>query len=548
MKKRILAVLCTMTAAGAVLAVPTAAQAADPYPKVVVNVSSGGADVFFNTMTPPADLKVHVRKKGTTTRVATVTDLTPRDNCADGCEDPESPVLSRSFVTGPLKLADLAEYAIDVEYDGTEGETVLHEDKAVLNYRLRPVFENVKSSNQVSLAKRDTVVSGDLKLRDPRDGSLKPFAGATVTRVIGTVATPVVADAQGHFESKVTLTGSEPIHEDHIDYGWYHVHVDLAAELNGVKAVAAAEPGVDTMRARITLDSTTQTGAYGTRGKISGAVTWRTPDGTYKPAPAGMKISTGPTSAVTDASGRFASSPLFVDDAPWKVVESSPWLYGSGPQVTVNTTGGSRFSDFKASVDQNKTVSVNARFERAQIPAGTTSLKVEVQHSADGKTGWTTRKSMNVTTKPGANTVALIETTLPYPGAGYVRLRHAGTAGIHGSVTPAVKTARTMTAIPDFNVSPEPVRHNRTITVTGKLTHADPTWKPFAGQKVAIYFLPAGSTTWRKREHGATTTADGTFTQTYTADVTGSWTARYEETAATHFFAESRVDEVIVNP
>ncbi|MER5758973.1 hypothetical protein [Streptomyces sp. NPDC002082] len=546
MKKRISAVLCVATALGATLAVPTAAHAADPHPKFVVISAASGIELKFPTPEQPKGLKVHVRPKGTTTPAATITSFSVTENCTMMCET-DTPVMTEYLTTGPLRLADLGQYTVDVEYQGTEGEPVLHKDEAALSYDLRPVFENVKNSNGVSLAKRDTVVSGDIKIQDPRDGSRKPFAGGTVTRRIGTVATPVTADAQGHFESKITLTGSEPVHQDHIDYGWYHVHVDLAAELNGAKEVSATEVNVSTVGARITLDSPTQTGAYATRGKVSGTVTWKSPDGTYKPAPAGMQIKVGPASATTDGSGRFTASPKFLDDKPWTVVEDSPWLSGSGPQVKVNTTAGTEFTGFTASVDKNKTVTVKARFDRGEIPAGTSSLKVEVQHSADGKTGWTTRKSLDVTTNPGANTPAYIESMLPYPGAGHIRLRYAGTKVIHGWVTPAVKVARTMTAITEFNASPEPVKRGRDITVTGKLTHADPTWKPLAGQTVRYYFRPAGSTTWTYKTWD-TTEADGTFSQTFGADMTGSWMARYEQTDATHFSAQSRVDEVIVTP
>lgn len=301
MKKRISAMLCAATAMGGVLALPTAAHAADPYPKgFSAEVFEESIKLSFNTMTPPADLKVHLRKKGTPTRVATITSLTPSDNCWDGCEMPDSPVRSRSF-SSTLKLAELGEYAVDVEYDGTEGETVLHQDKATMSYQLRPVFSSVDTSNWMSLAKLDTVVSGDIKIHDPRDGSLKPFAGGTVTRRIGTVATPVTADAQGHFESKVTLSGDEALHEDHIDYGLYHLHIYLATELNGAKDEASAEAGVSHKRARINRDSTKVTGAYGTRGKVGGTVDWQTPDGTYKPVPAGMKIKVGSETVSTDS-------------------------------------------------------------------------------------------------------------------------------------------------------------------------------------------------------------------------------------------------------
>ncbi|WP_327305555.1 hypothetical protein OG730_20235 [Streptomyces sp. NBC_01298] len=190
---------------------------------------------------------------------------------------------------------------------------------------------------------------------------------------------------------------------------------------------------------------------------------------------------------------------------------------------------------------------VSALFDRAQIPAGTTSPKVEIQHSVDGKTGWTTRKSLNAPTDAGSNTSVNIDTKLPYPGAGHIRLLAAGTPAVHGSVTPAVKVARVMTAIPDLNASPEPVKKGRTLTVTGKLTQSLPAWQPFPQQTVHYSFRPAGSTTWKLMGH-STTGAGGTFTKTFTAGATGSWTARYEQPEVTHFAASSRVDEVVVTP
>ncbi|MET9855740.1 hypothetical protein ABZY57_22700 [Streptomyces sp. NPDC006450] len=549
MKKRISAVLCTATALGAMLAAPTAAHAADPYPTFRTYANSSGIGLDFpvpqDISERPEGLKVHVRAKGTSTPVATLTSFTSSTHCVEMC-DLDTPVWEMSLETGPVRLAAFGQYVVDVEYTGTEGETLLHKDRGTFDYQLTPVFEGL-AAEDVSLAKRDTVVSGTVQIHDPRDSSKKPYAGGSLTVKLGGATTSIVADAQGRFTSKLTLTGDEPVYENGWQSGSHHVPVTLTASVNGVKRLDTARADVNRMRAGIALDSPTQTGAYGTRGKISGAVTWKSPDGTYKPAPARMKISAGPESPLTDTAGRFTASPMFLSDAPWTVVENSPWLYGSGRQVAVNTTAGTRFTGFGAAVDKNKTVSVNALFDRAEIPAGTTSLKVEVQHSVDGKTGWTTRKSLNVPTDAGSNTTANISTTLPYPGTGHIRLRCAGTTAIHGSVTPAVEVARTMTAIPDFNASPEPVKKGQQLTVTGRLTRSDLTWKPFGYQPVHYYFRPAGSTTW-KVMGSSETAADGTFTKAFTADRTGSWTARYEETDRTHFAASSRVDEVIVNP
>ncbi|MCX5405850.1 hypothetical protein OHA37_18385 [Streptomyces sp. NBC_00335] len=552
MKKRILALLCTATAVGAVLAGPTAAHAADPYRLLKAEMEYERVVLDFGAPEQPDGLKVHVRKKGTTERVATVASFSSRDRCSFECGIGE--VTSRSFLTDPLVLPELGEYTVDVEYDGTEGETVLHQDEAAVNYRLRPVFEDLKISNGVSLTQPNTVISGDIKIHDPRDNSQKAIAGGTITPRFGALTTPFKADAQGHFQYKAAFTGGEEVHTSwaELEYGFTYASIDFTTTLNGVKEQDYVRVPVTSTQARIALASSKATGAYATRGKVSGTVTWQASDGTWKPAPAGTWVfggawSSSSNSNTTDSAGRFTVSPTFLNDGTWPIETSSNWLHAPDRYVTVDTTAGTYFKYPWASVDQNKTVNVKADFERVQIPAGITSLKVEIQHSADGKTGWTTRKSVNVPTKPGANQPATVDATLPYPGAGYFRLRYAGTTAIHGWTTPAMKVARTMTAVPEFNAAPEPVKKGKPITLTGKLTHSDPAWKPFAGQTVHYYFRPTGSTTWKVMGNSKTA-ADGTFNKAFTADRTGSWTARYEQTDATHFYAASRVDEVVVTP
>ncbi|MFF3212506.1 hypothetical protein ACFYYB_17780 [Streptomyces sp. NPDC002886] len=253
--------------------------------------------------------------------------------------------------------------------------------------------------------------------------------------------------------------------------------------------------------ARITLDSTKLTGAYATRAEVGGTVTWKAADGTWKPVPAGSPVRGESLGAVTNGAGRFALSAQFLGDGAWSVGESSGWLTAPSRRVQVDTTAGTLLRNPTATVRSDKTVRVGAFFDRGEIPAGTTSLKVEVQYSADGTTGWTTS---------------------------------------------AVKIFRTETAIPRFDATPEPVKKGKPLTLKGKLTHSAPDWYPFAGQSVQIYFRPKGYTTWLAM--GESTTAhDGTFTKTYTASATGSWTARYEQADAFHFTAASRIDEVIVN-
>ncbi|MFF3216432.1 hypothetical protein ACFYYB_38165 [Streptomyces sp. NPDC002886] len=542
MKLRFGAALCTMTAMAAVLALPTAAHAEDPFQPGSLYTSAKDEKIrLWSDNTPPEsgpkNLKVHLRKKGQSTRVATLTEFKDvPDQCGFECDslyDVEADV---------PKLPALGEYTVDLQYTGTKGETILHKDRATLNYRIRPYFENVKASDHISQADRETVLSGDIKVYDPSTDTRKPYAGAAFTAETGGVTTALVTDAQGHFASDVTVTGFE--HGSWFDETWHQTPIDLATQVDGVKVKDSLWVEVDTINARITMDSPTVSGPYATYGKISGAVTWEAPDGTWKPVPAGADTGGSGSAERTDAAGRFSHTVLFDGDRSLSVTAAGPWLKSPSQQVWLDTTAGTSFSEFSVDMDQYKRVTARASFKRAAIPDSVKTLKVEVQQSPDGKTGWTTRATVDVPA-PSAD---LIEARVPGTGPGFVRLRYAGTTAIRGSESKAVEIPqRTLTSIPEFNAAPEPVKKGKPITVTGKLKHADPTWKPLAGQTVHYYFRPAGTTTW-KMMGNSKTAADGTFTKSFTASRTGSWKARYFRADATHLYSVSRVDEVAVTP
>ncbi|WP_407838716.1 hypothetical protein ACE1OC_23825 [Streptomyces sp. DSM 116496] len=543
MNNRINAVLCTATVLGlgaAALAVPTtAAQAAAAFKPLQFSASVVHERVIldFGTEPLPKDLKVHLRKKGTTARVATVTGFTA---APEGVQ------------TAPLKLAALGEYAVDVEYDGPQGEPVSHKDKTSLNYQVRPSFTNLKASKPVSLADPQTVVSGDIKLYDPRNGALKPYPG-TFTARTGTVTTPVTPDAQGHFASKITVNGAESGAKA-VDHDATYVH--LAGEANGIKDQESLPVAVTSAAtARITPDSPDLTGPFGTNAKVGGTVTWKAPDGTWKPAPVGMRIAVDRGSApaayvTTDGAGRFEGSFPFPanDDDPWRVRTDSPWASAPEQSLTVNTTGGTSFSDFTANLYASGAVFLRAKLNLVEIPSGTARwADVDIQHSADGKTGWTTINSASVRVESG-NSTEYLNPTIRNPGPGFLRLQFADTPDIRGSVTPAVRLLdRKATAISDFNAAPEPVKKGQPITVTGKLTEADAARKPVVGATVHYYFKASGTTAWKAM--GSTRTlADGSFSRKFPANVTGTWITRYVYVTTPHFYSSSREDEVVVTP
>ncbi|MCX5124555.1 hypothetical protein [Streptomyces sp. NBC_00347] len=569
MNNRINAALCTATVLGlgaAALAVPTtAAQAATAFKPLQFSARVVHERVIldFGKAVPPKDLKVHLRKKGTTARVATIKHFTavPENGiepCPDGCGDPV--VYAVPIHTDPLKLAAFGEYTVDVEYDGPQGENVSHKDKTSLNYQVRPSFTNLKASKEVTLSDPETVISGDIKLYDPRNGALKPYPG-TFTARTGTVATPVAPDAKGHFTSKIRISGAEtgslPFDPATKPFDTHSPFIHLTGEANGVKEQEALRVGVLQGEAsRVTLDSPTLTGPFGTDGKIGGIVTWKAPDGTWKPVPAGLRVAvnTAPSTVkymLTDGTGRFQGSfPLPLDDdEPWQVRTDSPWVAEEGQKLPVDTTAGTSFGTFTAEYLAYKAVRVSAKLNLVEIPSNAPSwVSVDFQHSADGKTGWSTFDTTTVRTEPGGTTTGSIDRDLRYPGPGFVRVQYAGTPDIPGSATPAVRLIdRKATAISGFNAAPEPVKRGQPITVTGKLTEADAGRAPLAGVTVRYYFKATGDHSWTGM--GTTkTAADGSFSRKFTASTTGTWNARYLATDTAYLYASSRHDEVVVTP
>ncbi|MER5488864.1 hypothetical protein ABT024_37405, partial [Streptomyces sp. NPDC002812] len=150
MKKRISAVLCTATALGAVLAAPTVAHAADPYRAFRTYANSSAISLDFPaleyTQEGPKGLKVHVRAKGASTPAATLTSFTEKSYCHSMCET-DMPEWRVSAETGPVRLAAFGQYVVDVEYQGTEGEPVLHKDQGTFDYQLQPAFEGLRAEN-----------------------------------------------------------------------------------------------------------------------------------------------------------------------------------------------------------------------------------------------------------------------------------------------------------------------------------------------------------------------------------------------------------------
>lgn len=552
MRKRTLAVLCTATALAGGLFVPATAQAAEPFPSgFKAWTSDGRVYVDFGGAATPKDLKVHLRKEGSDTPVATLSAfhwVVDDDPCNPSCQDDPGPT---TLVSEALKLADLAKYSVDVEYDGTAGEPILHKDKTTLNYQLIPKVTTFEVIGTPDIEHKTVNVKADAVGRDPRDGSERPLANGKL--VVETTAgkTPFTTDASGHLEAPLTFTGTEK--RANLVIWENKIRVVLRPESSDAAHGQTRDVTVKQPYTRIVLSTTKVTGPDQTSAPVSGQAFYQLSGGAEKPVPAGTAMTVYNVQHFkAGADGKFTVQvPIDGTRTQRIAILNTAWMSTTSAYVGSDPTTSAGFHSVPTvTVNANRTVTVSGAFRRYDIPAPT-PLKVEVQFSPDRKT-WSTKRTVNSTAPAGNSTTTVTAKDIPYAGWGYWRLRYVGTSAIpSGAAVPAngISGGYT-TAIPEFNAAPEPVKTGKPITITGKLTH-EAEWPgndavvPHASQTVDIYFRENGTTTW-KAMGTAKTDAKGLFTRTFTAAKDGYWQARYTKAAWAHFSSQGREDFVDV--
>ncbi|MCX4779116.1 hypothetical protein [Streptomyces sp. NBC_01264] len=430
-------------------------------------------------------------------------------------------------------------YTLEVD---KAGGTVVCGD---FDYGLRTEVAQPVAQGTVSLSNLKSTVSTSLTGFDPRTQKTAPLKNTKVTvSHEGSARREVSTDAQGRLSSTVTFLGTESSTV---------VTVDLAATPERGPGTGRVRVAADGRKAEVVLDAASRnvTARYGEVVKLTGKAVMIAADGTRTPVPEGTALSTGINGAVTrtGADGRFERSVRALSPAGvstwWLGGNAHPWLYGGGGLTKVRLLAATGIGDFKATIDAERRVTFTGGTVLKPAAADPGSTRMEVQYSADGKTGWTTRKTFGFTFNQA------FAQTLPGEADGYWRLQYSGGKSSTGvilerTVTPPVRLTRTATAFTSFDAAPEPVRKGQTFTIKGTLRHGTPA-KAYAGRTVVFCFRPEGSQTF-VHQGQTKTAADGTFAHSFKADRTGTWIARYRDADGKHFDAECRRDELAVNP
>ncbi|MFG3012196.1 hypothetical protein ACGFZB_17380 [Streptomyces cinerochromogenes] len=532
-----------LVTAGAVLvaslALPGTAHAAGPTVKSAYSDQADWSvlDVRLNFSGEVGKLVATLRPVGssaTDTPVATITDFTKRY---------ESSSWDAVWASQPIHLDTLGDYTVDIEATDGSGETTVQKDAGTLHYQKQPVFSGFAVTPAEPDIEHQTITAaGDMVVRDPSTRETEPLPGASVDLTFdgGSGKATAVTDGAGHFAVPHQLTQA----------GW------AFADYNGDLGFAASswiDVRPKAAPTRMVLDQSSFHVTTGEKIKVTGTLQYQFGE-EWKPL-SGIPLemdykecsTCSPVDTTTDANGRFSfvRTP-YGSKSVYEIAFTSytPFAQHSTADVTAAVTATTKFSAFTASLDKYAQLKVTGTLDLIGRDVND-QASVDIQYSANGKTNWTTKKTVKV----GFGSQFTADKVPGYTD-GYWRLRYAGstTKDIKGTTSNSLRRNRALTRIKDANASPEPVTKGRTITVKGVLQErpvGSSTWRAYGGKKVQILFRPKGAKSWYLMST-VTTKSSGSFSKGFTARQDGTWVPVFLYPDSKHFVGSGTEDYVDV--
>ncbi|MEU6276865.1 hypothetical protein ABZ871_31325 [Streptomyces populi] len=534
-----------LVTAGAVLvgtfAIPGTAHAAGPN---VTDAHSDQADwsvldVRLNYSGSIDRITARLRPAGSdasTAPVATITDFTYKyfTSSWDG-----------TWASGPIHLDALGDYTVDVEATDSSGGTTVRQDAGTLHYEKQPVFTGYSvTPAQPDIEHRTVTATGDMVVRDPSTRETVPLPGATVDLTFdGNDRTTAVTDDAGHFSVPHETT----------DGGWTFAEYRGGLGYAGSSWITVSPKAAPT---RFVLDKSSFHVTANDRFTVTGTLQYQSGDA-WKPL-SGIPLemdhknctTCNPAQSTTDANGRFSFTRYAYGSKEVYEVGFPPYPYNAFIQrtatadVTVAATATTKFREFTARQDEYARMDVTGIVDLIGREGGD-RFAVDIQYSPNGRTGWTTKKTVQT-----SNGSQFVVERLPGYTDGYWRLHYAGstTKDIKGGDSTVLRRYRALTRIKDANASPEPVTKGRTITVKGVLQEraaGSTTWKAYGAKKVQILFRPKGKSTWYLMST-VTTASSGSFGKGFRAQQDGTWVPVFLYPDSKHFVGEGAEDYVDV--
>lgn len=442
--------------------------------------------------------------------------------------------------SAPLKL-DLGLYGIVFEAKDADGN-VARRGGGDLDYRRRPVMEDYRTSPAaLDVAHPTLTVTGRISFYDPRTATQ---ATASTGRVSLSLTNTQASDSaalreDGSFTLRVTP--GDHITDDVVSGAvmWHAPDASptISPTFLGTESFfhLATRIPVTVTPARFLMDQSSLTNVYPKLSTISGTLQRWTGDA-WGPAP-GIEVGLsggdrhgGSGSATTGTDGRFSITTGWYTSGTVRVRLADPLVRPFMTPTTTAVTGSVKVTvrqrsiiDLqKAKVSRGRKVSFGGILSRD--PGGDWTagkVRVHLQRSADGKTGWKSLGS-TLTDRQGA-----FAATLPTIRVhGYFRLYYAGTTTLQPSTSKRFRATIQDTRIAGFKVSKTSVAKGGTVTLTGKLQKFDgTTWVPVTKSR-ALYVL---FRTPKQKSAGdvavVRTTSSGTFSIKVRVKRAGYWSA-----------------------
>ncbi|MFF4309673.1 hypothetical protein [Streptomyces sp. NPDC001507] len=418
-------------------------------------------------------------------------------------------------------------YDTTVDLADADGDHPDYLGQGVVAYEDLPVFtDSALDRTTVDFEHQTVTATGKVSTFDPATGVTAPGwtdSGVYLTGTRGSGTWEVAADVQADGSYRATAAVRSYVYV-------YAVQKDVqTVNTDPVLVSRTMSP------TRIVFDKAAGTAVYGGSYTVSGTAQYLSPTtNTWTPLTAADPdtevLLTGPNGTHAyelGTGGRFSQTLATVTgDTSWTAgVGGFAFLQGGNAQATLHALSHSTLAWSDHTFTGAGAVRVKGRLSASAGPLPTG--RVQLQQSADGRTGWTTVATLT----PDATGAFDAWQTLHKP-TGYLRLYYPGNADAIAATTGVVHLTRAVTRITGFNASPEPVRKGRTLTVTGTLQRQNgSTWTGVSGQHVTIRFRVAVGKTITGMAT-VTTGKDGRFTLAFTAKQDGTWSAAYTATSA----------------
>lgn len=553
-----LGIALAVTTAASGLGLGSVARAADTDAVPQASVVRSG-DEFRVRLTadsaPGGETAVRIRPKDGEKAVAEVGGFGDW-NCVGDEEDSCVYVWNQS---APFVLDDMGMYDLDVVvHKGGADEKEHRYAGQPFAYADKPRFTDLKSSTpQLSYERRSGKASGTLVAEHPRTHEVKPLADAPVELVRQTGGGSyepenLTTDGAGRFATLFRFDGREssPALEARFN-------TTSGAQNHSARRTLALPVRATPMKVTVRQPAGGITGRYGSKVPVQAALTWTAADGTVRPLTNVAAYLTNENCTDrcdvdydgTDANGVADLSYPVTRDGSVRVsldaYYNGGWFSGgTSASLAVDATHTTDFTPLTVTSDKNRTITVSGQLAVRQGSASAgAKATVDVQISADGKTGWKTVKTF--TTAFGTTFSQQLKHTAEQDRH-YIRLRYAGATDIGPSARMKQLTRRTTQIVRD-NLAPEQVPAGTRITASGYLQAKSGTaWLPLANQKVYVYFkADAAGSAWTY-QGSAMTAANGSFSTKVTARRDGVWQIRYLNATDPYYVGTGREDHVEV--